>query len=226
MAEVIGGVLAIIAVFAFLACMVTLILALIRKVRYLYPATLFGVTVVSFVMAGVLLPPSEEDAPIEMAASLTPLPTPTAAPTPGPSPTPSPTPAPTVTPVPTQTPTLNELGNSMGAVQLQYDAILRDPEQHENTVVMLFGEVFQVVYAPDEPNVYGEWGQTALIDVGSSGRITRLVWLNFTGPRVLEGDRIGAVAEVRGIENYETQLGGKNSVPQLYAPEVRVTVPR
>jgi hypothetical protein len=92
---------------------------------------------------------------------------------------------------------------------ISYDDLLRNNENYVGKFVHYTGEVLQA------QNTYGD---TYVIRVGITKDVfvyTDVVWVNYAGPRVLEGDIIEFWGEVTGIQEYEAVLGNTISIPEV-----------
>ena len=139
--------------------------------------------------------------------AVVPSPEPTRPPVPTRTPAPTRTPFPTLTPVPT--PTFDELFEL--AQEIAYDELFRNNELHVGKEVRLVAKIVQVIANPDQSD---EFYLRANVTPGD------FIWddtvfLEYTGPRLLEDDIVEMIGIVEGLFTYEAVLGNQVTVPHI-----------
>lgn len=129
----------------------------------------------------------------------------------GMSPRPTPTPWPTVTVAPTTRPVLA----FEKYVKATYDEYARNPTQHIDDPIQIFGEVLQVIDGTD--------GEVTLRIAQDTDYDT--VWLvtykyRSNQSRILVGDVALAIGRFYGLTQYESTMGGQITVPWLDADNI------
>ena len=120
---------------------------------------------------------------------------------------------PTQTPVPTPTPNFDELKET--SVQIPYDDLLRNNEDHVSKKVWYKGKIIQVI--DDGKNEY-----QLRANVTRDGNFWEdTVFLSYKGPRLLEDDIIEFIGEVNGLITYEAVFGQSITIPSLRVIESR-----
>ena len=107
------------------------------------------------------------------------------------------------------TATFGELKSA--AVQLTYDDLFRNNEEHVGKTVWYVGEIIQAIEGGENEyqlRVNITKGQYSWDDT---------VLLKYSGPRLLEDDIIEFVARVNGLVTYEAIMGNKITIPDLTA---------
>ena len=99
------------------------------------------------------------------------------------------------------------------AVALPYDDLARETEKHVGKIVHYRGTVIQVVG--------DSLTSTAGLRVMISG--SRMIYLHYSGPRVLEGDIVDFHARVDGRLTYQTVLRSQMTVPEATALLLEIT---
>lgn len=96
------------------------------------------------------------------------------------------------------------------AVTASYDDLARYNEQYVGKVVTVQGKVLQV------QNLYGD---TYVLRVGTGGTFNSddVVWINYAGQRVLEGDEVEVWGKVTGLSDYTAVLGNEITIPEIDA---------
>ena len=123
-------------------------------------------------------------------------PTPTAAPAPI---------SPTATPVPP--PTFDEL--KANSIQLSYDDLFRNNEEHIGKTVWYIGKIIQVI----EGN--GEEYQLRVNVTEEENFWDDTVFLQYSGSRLLEDDIIEFIGRINGLTTYEAVMGNNVTIPAL-----------
>ena len=120
-----------------------------------------------------------------------------------------PTQKPAPSPIPVPTSTFEELW--LEAVEIEYDDLFRNNEDHVGKRIRFVAEIIQVVENADGDN------QFIL-----RGNVTRgkyswddAVLLAYAGPRLLEDDIVEMVGIVLGLYTYEAVLGNEVTVPHI-----------
>jgi len=118
---------------------------------------------------------------------------------------------PTITTYITPTPTLTVNQVKTSAMNtLSYSALARNTESYVRAIVHYKGKVIQVI----------ESGSRIVLRVNvtqSEYGWDDTVWVNYSGPRVLEDDIIEVWGRVEGRRTYETVLGANVTIPELTA---------
>jgi len=97
-----------------------------------------------------------------------------------------------------------------------YDALARDTEEYMGDLVTFRGEVAQVSEVSD---------LTVILRINVTRGTyfwTDAVWVNYTGPRVLEEDIVDVLAVVVGRRTYTAVLGNSVTIPELAGLSVSV----
>ncbi len=96
------------------------------------------------------------------------------------------------------------------AQSIAYDSLARDTESYVGNIVHYRGKVVQVQ----------ESGSRAVLRVNvtnDDGWWEDTVWVNYSGPRLLEDDIISLWGRVRGRRTYTAVLGNSITIPELDA---------
>ena len=181
-----------------------------------YPIRLFLVilALIATTVGGVAC--ESEPAPTAVsptvAPSATPVPIATKIPTATATLMPTATPMPTNTPMPMPTPTstltpFEEL--KAEAIKLSYDDLFRNNEQHIGKKVWLTAKIIQVIEIDSD-----EFQLRAKI-TENEGFWDDTVFLQYSGPRLLEDDIIEFVGSVYGLITYESISGQEITIPAI-----------
>ncbi len=101
-----------------------------------------------------------------------------------------------------------------------YDEIARNPEKYQKKLAKFTGEVVQVMRNGNElelrvavtPTEYGMYEDYVYV----------FYTLSDSSENVLEDDIITMYGELRGIQDYETVLGAKVSIPRIYVKYIEL----
>jgi hypothetical protein len=99
------------------------------------------------------------------------------------------------------------------AQTIDYDQLIKSPEQYTGTKVQYYGQIFQIQEDP-------LGGGVLLLSVTDEGYglWTDEVWVNYNGKvQGAEEDLLTVYGIVRGSKSYETQIGGERYVPEIDA---------
>jgi len=102
------------------------------------------------------------------------------------------------------------------AVTVTYDDLFRNNEVHVGKIVYYRGEVVQVMDAG------GDQFQLRVNLTEDSFFWTDPVFVQYSGPRILDDDIVEFVAEVVGLMTYKAALGGEITIPHLTALDLRL----
>ena len=117
------------------------------------------------------------------------------------------TPGPTWTPEPTPMATFEE--QKAASALLSYDDLFRNNEEHIGKMVWYTGKVIQVIE--------GDGDEYQLRVNVTEGEIfwDDTVYLQYSGPRLLEDDIIEFVGRVNGLITYEAVMGNEVTIPAI-----------
>jgi hypothetical protein len=101
---------------------------------------------------------------------------------------------------------------------LSYDTLMRNSDSYTGTKVKLRGEVTQVSDIST-----GTYVLRVSITQGTYFW-TDDIWVDYSGPRVLEKDIIDIWGTMVGLQSYTTVLGAQRTVPHIIADKVSVAV--
>lgn len=110
----------------------------------------------------------------------------------------------------TPTPTVSVAAVKKAARTVVYDVLARNTEDYVGAIVHYRGKVAQVQ----------ESGARAVLRVNvtnNDGWWEDTVWVNYSGPRLLEDDVISLWGKVRGRRTYTAVLGNSITIPELDA---------
>jgi ABC-type thiamin/hydroxymethylpyrimidine transport system permease subunit len=106
----------------------------------------------------------------------------------------------------------------VNALTVPYDDLFRYNERYVNKTVQFTGEIEQVSKIPFANDEYVFRVSTRENEyIGYSGEV---IWVNYKGPRYLEGDVIGVCGVVRGLKEYTAILGNSVMIPEIDAARV------
>ncbi len=93
------------------------------------------------------------------------------------------------------------------AIQVSYDDLMRNNENYTGKIVHYKGQVVQVLHVS---------GDTYALRVGLDMPFPKdIVWMNYAGKRVLEGDIIEFWGTVKGLKEYKSLLGEPITIPEI-----------
>lgn len=95
---------------------------------------------------------------------------------------------------------------------ISYDDLFRDNEDYIGCIVYFRGEIIQV---REFLGAY-DW-RVATGESQYLGYIEDIVWVNYSGPRFLEGDLIDFCGEVTGLKTYTAIFGQQVTIPEIKA---------
>lgn len=124
----------------------------------------------------------------------------------------------TAAPAPAPTPVLSSLSLldlKASAVDVAYDDLARNTEQHASKNVNMAGKVVQVIEDGDGA------GLRLLVD-GDANQAVYVQYPGYAKQRVLVNDMVQMVARVDGRVTYKTVLGSEVTVPALTALWLKV----
>ncbi len=101
------------------------------------------------------------------------------------------------------------------SIEVSYDDLMRNNENYTDKIVHYKGKIIQV------QNVYGD---TYVLRVGTDAPyyLKDIMWVNYAGKRVLEGDIIEFWGEVKGLKEYKAVLGNSITIPEIDASILNV----
>ena len=145
--------------------------------------------------------------------TVVPSPEPTRPPVPTRMPAPTRTAFPTLTPV--STPTFDELFEL--AQEIAYEDLFRNNELHVGKEVRFVAKIVQVVANPDQSDEFYLRANVTPRDFIWDDT----VFLEYTGPRLLEDDIVEMIGIVEGLFTYEAVLGNQVTVPHIMVVKSR-----
>jgi len=102
------------------------------------------------------------------------------------------------------------------AAAVPYDELFRHNESYIGDVVYFRGKIIQVV----EKLFGGYTWRVATKQNEYFGYIDDILWVNYDGPRFLEGDIIDLYGTVKGLKTYTAILGQQVTIPEIDALKV------
>ncbi|WP_426288288.1 hypothetical protein [Enterococcus durans] len=100
---------------------------------------------------------------------------------------------------------------------ITYDTLVRTPDEHIGNKVTLSGEIVQVIEGDDASQyrmaVYQDYDKMVLIEVSTDQ----------LSSRILENDLITIYGVSQGTIDYESTIGGTNTVPAITVDKFEVT---
>jgi len=102
------------------------------------------------------------------------------------------------------------------AITISYDELFRHNETYIGDIIYFRGKIIQVVN-----KVFG--GYTWRVATGASeffGYVGDVLWVNYDGPRFLEGDIIDLYGKFKGLRTYTAVLGNQVTIPEINALQV------
>lgn len=95
------------------------------------------------------------------------------------------------------------------AIEISYDDLMRNNEEHVGKIVYHEGEVIQV------QNVFGN---TYVLRVSTEGPYyyDNVIWVNYAGDRLLEDDAV-EIWGVVGLKEYSAIFGNSVTIPEIDA---------
>ena len=103
-------------------------------------------------------------------------------------------------------------------LNIDYDAMSRDPQKYEGKNYTFSGKVVQVL---EQSTDYGTLVAMRVSTNGSYGNIVYVIYIRPVGEsRILEDDRITVYGSSTGLYTYETVLGSEISLPSFYAESI------
>lgn len=103
------------------------------------------------------------------------------------------------------------------AQSVSYDDLFRYNERYMGDIVYYRGEIVQS---------QNSWGDTYVLRVATkksdyfNSYIGDIIWVDYTGTRLLESDIIDVWGRVQGLKSYEAILGNEVTIPQIKALHV------
>ena len=118
-------------------------------------------------------------------------------------------------PVPPPAVTIDDIKNS--ALQISYDDLMRNSDDHIGEVVYKRGEILQV------SERYGDKYVLRIATQQSTyGYYDDIIWVEYEGNRLLEGDIIDVWGESKGLETYGALLGNQVTIPKIDSMHVEL----
>ena len=118
--------------------------------------------------------------------------------------TPTPKVMPTVTPIAT----IEDIKNS--ASPISYDELMRNNNDYIGKVVYKRGEILQVSERRSDKYVLRVATQQS-----TYGYYEDIIWVEYEGDRLLEGDIIDIWGKSKGLETYDAILGNQITIPKM-----------
>ena len=106
------------------------------------------------------------------------------------------------------------------AINIEYDELARNTEQHKNTRVHLIGKVIQVVDTPPILRI-----DVAKTTPSNSFPNSKIIWVtrkDSTG-RVLENDTVEVWGTVKGPKTYKSVLRQQITIPEVESKYLKIT---
>lgn len=104
------------------------------------------------------------------------------------------------------------------ALTVPYDDLFRYNERFVGKTISIRGKIDQAVENPIIKDSYVFRVSTK--EDPYFAYMGDIVWVEYTGPRYLEGDVIGVCGQVTGLEEYTAVLGNSVTVPEIRAIQV------
>jgi hypothetical protein len=100
---------------------------------------------------------------------------------------------------------------------ISYDDLMRNSDSYAGARVKYTGEVVQVTQRDDGTFVLR-------VDVTNKVYWTDTIWVEYSGPRVLENDLVTLTGTFEGLTTYQAVLGNDITIPKITADAIVVTV--
>ena len=104
------------------------------------------------------------------------------------------------------------------AIEVPYDELFRHNESYVGDIIHVRGEIIQVV----EKLFGGYTWRVATSESEFFGYIGDIIWVNYSGPRFLEGDIVDLCGEVKGLRTYTAIFGQQVTIPEIDALYVKL----
>jgi len=101
------------------------------------------------------------------------------------------------------------------AKSVSYDDLFRHNESYVGDLVYYRGEIIQV-----QSKLFGGYVWRVATRNTIFGYIDDVIWVNYSGPRFLEGDVIDVFGKVKGLRTYIAVLGNEVTIPEIDALRV------
>ena len=109
-------------------------------------------------------------------------------------------------PIPTVT--IGDIKNS--ASTIPYDDLMRHSDNHIGEIIYKRGEILQVSERRTDDYVL-----RVATKQSTYGYHEDIIWVNYEGDRLLEGDIIDVWGESKGLETYSALLGNQVTIPEI-----------
>lgn len=116
--------------------------------------------------------------------------------------------SPTLSATPIPTITIDDIKNS--ASPISYDELMRNNDDYVGKIVYKRGEILQVSERRTDQyvlRVATKWSEY--------GYYEDIIWVEYKGDRLLEGDIIDVWGESKGLETYSAVLGNQITIPKM-----------
>ena len=120
---------------------------------------------------------------------------------------------PTATPIPTVT--IGDIKNS--ASPISYDELMRNSDDYVGDIVYKRGEILQASERRTDKYVL-----RVATKRSEYGYYEDIIWVEYEGDRLLEGDIIDVWGESKGIETYSALLGNQVTIPKIDSVHVEL----
>ena len=107
------------------------------------------------------------------------------------------------------------------APEVAYDNLFRNNESYIGDIVYFRGKIIQV----HEELFGGYIWRVATKESEFFGYISDILWVNYDGPRFLEGDIIDLCGKVKGLRTYSSIFGQQVTIPEIDALSVSLFSP-
>lgn len=98
----------------------------------------------------------------------------------------------------------------VAAVSVPYDDLMRHNEDYVDYIIFFRGEIIQVV-----DTWWGFVWRVATRESKYFGYVDDVIWVNYKGPRFLEGDIVDVYGRVKGLRTYTSIFGLQVTVPEV-----------
>lgn len=99
------------------------------------------------------------------------------------------------------------------AAEVTYDNLFRNNESYVGDVVYFHGKIIQV-----QEQLFGGYvWRVATKQSAYIGYMGDILWVNYDGPRFLEGDIIDLCGKVKGLKTYSSIFGKQVTIPEIDA---------
>jgi len=98
----------------------------------------------------------------------------------------------------------------VAAVSVPYDDLMRHNEDYIDYIIFFRGEIIQVV-----DTWWGFVWRVATRESKYFGYVDDVIWVNYEGPRFLEGDIVDVYSRVKGLRTYTAIFGQQVTIPEV-----------